>query len=266
MAEAEWLRVTKKSLCPICQRDNWCSVHADGMIVICMRVQSLRGSKNGGYVHDLNEPIPVLKLPKKLSPAPAINATAIWLKFRSDQKPHDELALKLGVQPWALNALGIAWSHKHCAWAFPMHDSDGNVIGLRLRADTGKKWSVAGSRNGLFLPLEFTERRQLVLCEGPTDTAAAMSLALPAFGRPNCSGGVDFIKQYCQRSKCKELIIFADRDKAGREGALKLAAAVSAQVKIVSPYQHKDIRTWLQSSATPAMVHTLINNAKWWKK
>lgn len=136
---------------------------------------------------------------------------------------------------------------------------------LRLRNEAGRKWTVAGSRNGIFLPMEFIQSKRLVVCEGPTDTAAAMCLALPAIGRPSCSGGVDFILQYCERVKAKELIIIADRDDVGRAGAEKLANKARCRVKIVAPYGHKDVRSWLQSGAKPLMAKSIIDNATTWR-
>ena len=38
------------------------------------------------------------------------------------------------------------------AWTFPMCDSSGGIIGIRLRTTTGFKFSVAGSRQSLFMP------------------------------------------------------------------------------------------------------------------
>jgi 5S rRNA maturation endonuclease (ribonuclease M5) len=164
-----------------------------------------------------------------------------------------------------LEALGIAWSNEGNAWAFPMYDGDDRVIGIRLRSESGKKWAVTGSRAGIFVPLEFATRRRIVICEGPTDTAAAMSLALAAIGRPSCSGGDEYIRRYCERAECDEVVIFADRDNVGRVGAEKLARELRIRTKIIAPHGKKDVREWVKSGATPSMARTLIDAANWWK-
>jgi hypothetical protein len=45
--------VTAKRPCPVCDKPDWCSVSANGEVVICMRVEqgAHKPSKNGGWVH-----------------------------------------------------------------------------------------------------------------------------------------------------------------------------------------------------------------------
>jgi hypothetical protein len=53
----------------------------------------------------------------------------------------------------ALRALTVGWSPDHRATTWPLRDADGAVVGVRLRdPTTGRKWSVRGGREGLFLP------------------------------------------------------------------------------------------------------------------
>ena len=35
-----WHRVTHRQLCPICGKDHWCMISADGAAVICPRIES----------------------------------------------------------------------------------------------------------------------------------------------------------------------------------------------------------------------------------
>ena len=77
MSKDNIVRVTKGSPCPICDHTSWCSVFADGGAAICMRIESDRPTKNGGWIHRLGEqtspitPKPVLIAPteqQKASP------------------------------------------------------------------------------------------------------------------------------------------------------------------------------------------------------
>ena len=56
--ESNWIRVSKKSLCPICDHDHYCSVSADGKVVHCMHAESRHPNtgKAGGWNHFLDEP------------------------------------------------------------------------------------------------------------------------------------------------------------------------------------------------------------------
>jgi hypothetical protein len=59
MASSKWVRVSKKSPCPICEQADWCSISADGAVAKCMRVAEgsfkSKDDVNGGcyYLHRL---------------------------------------------------------------------------------------------------------------------------------------------------------------------------------------------------------------------
>ena len=106
--------------------------------------------------------------------------------------------MALGVSVESLRRLGVGWSAKHRAWAFPMSNAAGDVLGIRLRLPGGKKLSVKGGKEGLVHsrrgPLRLPSGRLLLLiAEGPTDTAALLDLGFSAVGRPSCTGGVKLL-------------------------------------------------------------------------
>lgn len=49
-----WCRVSRHHPCPICGKIDWCTYSAGGNTVGCMRVQSPRRLKNGGWLHYLS--------------------------------------------------------------------------------------------------------------------------------------------------------------------------------------------------------------------
>ena len=141
-------RVTKASPCPICQHGDWCRVFADGWVE-CMRVQSPKPAKSGGWLHRqglLPQRLTPLK-PAHVAPAPTINAAKLMLDWRAATPPEAlaEFAVSLGLSVASLTAVGAAWAAPHAAWAFPMADGHGNVVGIRLRNERGK-FAVRGSR------------------------------------------------------------------------------------------------------------------------
>lgn len=257
----DWRRVTKAAPCPICGRPDWCTVSE--RLVLCMRVQSNRPSHNsmGGWLHPVGQQ-PV-KLPPKQPEAPRIDAAKVMEEISANDWPEMQrkLASSLGVSLLSLSAMGCAWSIAHHAWAFPMKSGEGHTIGIRLRNEHGKKWAVPGSRQGLFIPFGDTHKRALI-CEGPTDCAAALTLGYYAIGRPSCSGAIDHTRHALNRLKVKEVIIIADNDDPGAQGAATLARSIALPTAtVVLPA--KDLRSYLNLGGTAELLASLIDSATW---
>ena len=263
--QPKWNRVSRSVPCPICGRPDWCGVAPDGSVAICMRVESDRPTRNGGWLHSLGEPRPPAEPHERRKPSapPAPNFPNLWRLWRQATTPADMEAFgaELQVSPHALDRLGAARSPYGPAWAFPMYPAVGPTSGLRLRAPDGRKWAVTGSREGLFLPSR-PPGKELVLCEGPTDTAAALTLGLDAIGRPSCTGAVAKTIEYVRRNGVARALIVADADRPGREGAARLAGEMPVPCAVLVP-PAKDLRAWLAAGATRAAFDTLARHARW---
>lgn len=168
-----WTRVTRRNPCVICSHDSWCGVSPDGRQAICMRVESDHPTKNGGWLHNLSgttgksEATRGNAVHAACFPATTENKTngvqvptaqtsldcdKLLANWRQHQNGQLELfAATIGVSQDALRLLGCVWASEHRAFAFPMRDASGRVIGIRLRNERGDKWAVKGSRQGLFL-------------------------------------------------------------------------------------------------------------------
>ena len=115
--------------------------------------------------------------------------------YDNDPTLIEGLATTLGVDDLALKSLDVRFNRFDECWSFPMRDADGQIIGLRFRELAGsRKWSARGSHDGLFYDPSTvpsassptgagqpdgagaSRPRELVIVEGPSDTAAAMSL------------------------------------------------------------------------------------------
>jgi phage/plasmid primase-like uncharacterized protein len=154
----------------------------------------------------------------------------------------------------------------------------GKVIGVRLRAENGQKWAVSGSRQGLFIPDgQSAPDDPVLVCEGPTDTAALLDLGFYAIGRPSCSGGS--LTLAAMLAGC-HVVIVGDRDEPktrpdgsvffpGQDGAERLAEALllarAQTVRIVYPLNAKDAREWKRAGATADVVRTVINQRDFWR-
>lgn len=273
-SSAEWRRVTRHERCPVCNHPDWCTIGV--AFVCCMRVQSPRPAHNGGWLHHLaGAPAPA-PIPRPKPEPPSVNCTAYLSHLISDPRL---LANRIGVEPWACYALRTAWDNDRRAWAWPMKDPWGNVIGIRFRNDAGVKWTLTGSHNGLFLPL-MPPQELCVICEGPTDTAAALSLGFFSIGRPMCVGLENQVNRYLQLKDVRRALIISDNDERsfkganGRQvnqldrgnqgylGAVKLAAALPVPSAILM-LPAKDMRAFYQQGGSAGMVMALSKSLVW---
>jgi hypothetical protein len=240
-----------------------------------MRVKSDRPTRNGGWLHriaDAPPPRPPCRVYVPASPEPERDWRALLERWTRRTAPVDfaRLAHLLGVSAASLKRLSAALSDRPGVWAFPMCDAKRRVIGIRLRAADGRKWAVAGSRNGLFWPEGLSADRSapLLVCEGPTDTAALLDLGHDAIGRPSCTGAVEMVAEVVRRLRRRDVVIVADADGPGIDGADRLARALTAagrRPKVIRPLKGKDARAWLRGGASRAVVDCAIANAQHWR-
>ena len=229
--------------------------------------------QNGGYLHKSDQSPEAIRqslMRPMPTPKPAINAAAMMRRWTAATTESDrkEYACKLGVDICAIEALGAALCVEHGAWAWPMHDVKGEICGIRLRSDQ-QKWAVTGSTTGLFLPsFDPLAGQDVMICEGPTDTAAALTLGFYAIGRPSCMGGVDLVRGTLSRLGVRRVIIISDNDESklkpdgtrwypGQEGAKALAKDIRIP-HIVIQSRTKDIRAWLRDGAMREDVDFVI--------
>lgn len=256
----KWLRVTRANKCTVCGKSDWCTYSPELNLACCMRIDSPRLAKNGGFFHSLGGTPVRPVLPDKHQAPPSINATKIirdWRIYTSADQIRS-LAKELGVNPDALEALGTAWAPQHNAWAFPMKDGYGNVVGIRLRNRNGFKWAVPGSKAGLIYSQIIPG--DACLCEGPTDTAAALTLGLNVIGRPSCRGSEDDILTALK--PCRRLLIIADNDDPGWNGAVHLQTRLKIPSVCWAP-PTKDLREFLRAGGTPALLRSLTSSLIW---
>jgi hypothetical protein len=177
----------------------------------------------------------------------------------------DRLAKALCLSDQGLGRLGIGWCDESRAWSFPMQGGRSQVVGIRLRTELGRKFSVRGGHEGVFIPTGLVGGCTLLLPEGPTDTAALLDLGFEAVGRPNNNGGKGAILALVHRLCPVEAIIVADNDGPGRDGALGLAQRLVIHVprlRIITPPRGiKDARAWKQAGASHEEIQGAIEAA-----
>lgn len=284
-----FIRVTHRRRCPICQRPDWCLLSIDGTRVVCARTISSKPFGDGGYIHQLTNPVamPVRRPLRKPAPRDHAGKRIDWntmaRKFEEalEFEAKEYAAQQLGVSSGSLDRLAIGWCQEREALSFPMFDSPGHCVGIRLRRHDGSKFAVSGSTNALFVPRKLHSDGFLLIVEGPTDTAAALDLGFDAIGRPSCNAAVDMTVSMVEKLGHKEVVIVTDYDepkrrpaggvfRPGQEGAEKLADALvtktNRNVRVVNPLKGKDIRQWKAAGATNAAVRAVIRNTALWPR
>jgi hypothetical protein len=242
-------------------------VAADRIACICPRTESAKRCGDAGWLHRLADPSHgtyqrrvVVRVPVR-TPPPDLGPLADRCVRACDPERLAGLARSLGVSADSLSALRVGWFADRLAWSFPMTDPvTGTVTGVRLRSPSGSKFAVRGSRDGLFVPTaDFDPADPLLVCEGPTDAAAALTVGLTnVAGRPSCSGGTGQVVGLVRRRPA----LVADTDGPGLAGAGRLAEALvnyAREVSLVAPPGGaKDLRQWVGSGATRRELEELV--------
>jgi hypothetical protein len=271
-------RVTRENPCPICGKPDWCLRAPDGSSAICARVAdgAVRRAGEAGWLHRLGQwaigkqvarPIR-LRVPA----APPEEMAALLAAYQAavDAERLERLARQLGLSVGGLRRFGVGWCGSARCWAFPMYDTAGRVLGVLLRHPDGRKLSVKGSRQGLFLPEPRDDVRDglLLVAEGATDAVALSELGFDVIGRPNCAGGRVLVSEYVRRARPAEVVVVADRDPGGQglDGAIGLVERVllwCPRARIILPPEGvKDARAWKLQGATRERVLQAIAAAE----
>lgn len=268
-------RVNRGNPCPICGKPDWCLVANDGSAAICQRIEdgSVKRCGDAGYLHILTDRHNGhdghkhgAKRRHALTVVQKQNGQTrdFWqLSARYQSQLTDEklraLAHSLGVSAGSLRRLRLGWDGR--AYTFPMSNDFGEVIGVRRRFANGAKASVKGSKTGLFIPTDLTDGKRLLVCEGATDTAAALDFEFDAIGRPNCNSVVQMTVRAAKGRA--EIVVVSDNDPAGRAGAETLAGTLALRCPclkiVVPPNGLKDLRQWFNAGLASESLRQIIS-------
>ena len=297
-------KVSRREPCPVCGKSDWCVVSNDGGTAICFRTESDRPHDKGGWVHVLKLTLPPMRrdfAPVRRPRPQLIDMERVMQGFRAefegDGAERDvfdsaiEIGAELGMPGAVVDRLVCGRSRFYSAWAFPMRDGDGKVVGVRLREYGGsRKWSVAGSKDGLFYDPELQAAetvshgmrgREIVVVEGPTDCAAGYAIGLATVGRSSCNTGAGHLKRLCERLRVSRVTIVTDNDsykermvhapggaptrtvwRPGMEGAERLAHDLGRMYRLVTP-PRKDLREWLFAGLSADTFQTVADAQRW---
>lgn len=310
----EWSTYKANQHCPICGHKGWCCYRGPitaPTAVGCARVATgcaknregrpitFRGGM--GWVHRIRDdgsfhPRRPVRRARQIQPFnPFMDELA--REFHANITPLEAHALGelLGVSGASLMRLRLGWCKQYLsreigeggevtekvahakAFAFPMRDAGGKVVGIRFRNLSGYKWAAKGSQNGLFIPAGKLTQGALIVAEGPTETAAVMDWGFDVIGRPGNTAGKEFVIDFCRRHPGKDVVILRNNDPAGSDAlrlthlgadgvaAELLASHFARSVRVMAPPVTKDARDWKKQGATRAEVEAVIRRTPLWR-
>jgi hypothetical protein len=299
--------VSKRAPCPICGQPGWCMTADEGAVVICMRAVRDSLSTRGYTVlkptkdrvglilrrdDSLYSDEPRGRTPRRERQAkPASISPVIWKQRAAGYQMHmgdrrAALAGDLGVDEAALAALHCGWIQEKGVWTFPERDATGAVVGIStrlaapIRSSDGKvtsKKMITGSHHGLFYDPEAWAAGEgpILLVEGASDTAAALTMGLAAVGRPSNTAGVrDLTILLRDLPAGRPIVVVGENDDRdgicpGRNGAILTATRLAEKLGrpvlwAMPPAGAKDTREYLRANgpaAGPRFVELLLAGA-----
>ncbi len=278
LLDRRWVGADADHPCPVCGKPDWCLIEDSGSTVLCQRVESLRRIGDAGWWHEIASQPPFVCCGDRGDDHPA--PTVLFPELRDElvaaltQDRMDAFVEATGLDEQILRQMQMGWASRARAYAFPMRDGRGSVIGIRLRALDGRKWAVRGSTSGIFIAGTPQNDSYVLMPEGPTDTAALAEVGFECWGRPAAMGGGRFIEDRLRlrmsvRQDRPTLVVVADNDEdkghfqnAGRVGAERLAARLSryrCPVKVLYPTKGKDAREWVDWGANYETIRSVID-------
>lgn len=259
------LRVSRERPCPICGKPDWCLVAADGVVAICPRTPegAIKDLGEAGYLHavDPEREISLANLPPVPDRTPRRDFEPMLQHHRELAEPrlHD-LSRKLGVSVDALRSLKVGFNEYRQQYLFPERDGQGDIIGVLTRDSAGQKRRIKGSKNGLSYADHWDKSEgPVLLVEGPTDTAALMTLGCNAIGRPSNRGGAPLLAELLREfPDDRDIIVLGDNDQKddglcpGKDGAIHTATDLASRLErpiywCLAPDGAKDAREWLNA-------------------
>lgn len=234
----DFYRVDEAEPCPICGSTKWCLIAYNRRKVLCQRNRSWKKHGKAGYVHYISDEMLTMAPPPKQKRSYK-SSKAVERFYR---KQHDDVDLictqasLLGLTGRSLVYMRSLYCREKAALVIPMFNSNLNMCGLQFRRSDGKRWSLKGGRLGMFMSVTFNPKEIIGITEGATDAAALCASGFTnVLGRPSCSGGELVTRAILRDSPRTPIVMFADPDECGQEGARGLAASLPNPIVILTP-------------------------------
>lgn len=269
-----FLRVSRRRLCPVCHRPDWCMVSKDDPenppLCICSRMESRIKYGDAGWLHvldakrDRRPPRHEVRIDCRKVEDHGVEARR-YAETGLARLPR--LADELSVTVEALRRLRVGWCEQEHCWTFPLFNAAGVCIGINRRLSDGSKRVFAGHRIGLYLPHDLPLKmtgQTLLIVEGGSDTAAGLDFGYQAIGRFSCSSGGEEVRRLVRQRQPRRVVIVADADEPGIRGSARLRDDLRRfciYISVIAP-PAKDLRQWRQDGASVDDLRLLIEEVQ----
>ena len=148
---------------------------------------------------------------------------------------------------------GIGWDGTN--YTIPMYDENG-ICGIQLRTVKGNKNSITGSSSGIFRSHDAVDSDILYITEGCTDAMTLYDLGFNSIGKQSCNSTDNIVYNYVLDYHFNNILIMADNDKPGIDGANNLKEILSEIIDniiiMIPPYN--DVREWRIKDGCNAVI------------
>jgi hypothetical protein len=244
----DYVRVNEKCSCPKCGRADWCLLHKSGRKVICSRVKSGKPKGEAGWLHYIGAGYVMPEISAKEHEYLTTRQVQEYLDSVTDGRNFhmiEKQAKALGLSAESVMSMRATYDQNKAVVVFPMFNERKAPTGCRFRRSDGKKYSLTGGQEGVFLSRDFSLSKPIIVAEGPTDAAAACEIGFNnVIGRPNCSGGAVIIKRLVGANRRTPIIVISDPDECGTDGATALAQSMTNPIIVlVGPCDLREFAT-----------------------
>ncbi len=144
----------------------------------------------------------------------------------------------------------------------PLYDFKNNICGIQehwWEKDKHVKKLQLHSKHGIFKPkILFDVEKPIIVNEGFSDTACSIEMGFQAIGKYNALHKLD--KKLIEGlKKFKRILIVADNDEVGKQGADELHKQLSNSTVCVPPNPVNDLREWMQLIGRESLRVNLMN-------
>ena len=262
-AEKDLKQVSKAEPCVICKATKWCarSISKGDKFVLCHHetvppsgYRFVAHAKEDGILFSSEEPTTYKPLPNvyyepstntNVAKTPQRPVPTKWAKlcrqFQDDLSGHSvQLAVSMGVTEESLKALGVGWNKEQKCWTFPERDSTGNIVGIMRRFKSPKMYDgepknklfIGGGSRGIYYDPAMWRRGNgpILIVEGESDTAAAITMGLPVIGRPSVGGGcIQIAEMLKDISHDRPIVVVGEWDEKEKNGKILWPGKYAAQ-------------------------------------
>lgn len=122
----QWVRVNRRSPCPICGKPDWCLIAQDGKAAICARIESDKpaGAKGAGWIHALDScmPLPPRKPRLEAKQTPKAGPDVLDMAYRA-----------------LLQELSLSETHRANLQRRGLTDREIHILGYKTLPENGRR-------------------------------------------------------------------------------------------------------------------------------